>query len=535
MSGRRTSPRRPGFALLAVLVVMGGILLVTTTLLFVTRSHVAGGAMVRDRVQARALAWSGLQAVMSRLDEHRGEILEGRLPSLDERYEVYEDGGLLGVVRLLPAGPDGARLVAESGRIDLNRADARMLEATGLLERSLAEAIVAHRESAGGGRYQSVGDLLEVQGITPQVLWGPIEDLAAPDEDTGGRGAGPGGGPVRGRSLDSRPRGLADLTTVFAHEPALQRNGRLRINLNVPWSEDLARRVAERFGRESSDVLRQIFEGGTTFDTEAKLFQALRFFQVPPADWPEIIDAFTTDEGEYHFGRLNINEAPHEALAALPGLAPEQAAEIVRVRENLPAEERATVAWPAIRGIVRPEQYDDLAGWITTRSWTYRLRLEAGLEDPKRSDAPLESPVVYEAVVDLAGPRPRVAWLRDVTLLATAAAIAAAAEPEDDEGEVEAGHAAAADDGEAADGEAGADDAGDAADEAGEEPEGGSVGGTGPEQDEDDPPAAGDEAPVGDPVDPASSGRGPPASGGAPGEPRRTSSTPRRIGRWLGG
>ena len=47
-------------------------------------------------------------------------------------------------------------------------------------------------------------------------------------------------------------RGLADAVTVYGFEPALQRSGKLRIDLNVEWSDELAERVTERFGADAS-------------------------------------------------------------------------------------------------------------------------------------------------------------------------------------------------------------------------------------------------------------------------------------------
>jgi DNA uptake protein ComE-like DNA-binding protein len=396
---------------------MGGAVLITTVMLFVAAAEVASAGQSAEAAAARGLAWSGIQAAMSRLEEDRREILQGRLPRIDERFEIVREGRSLGVARLLPLGPDGERFVAESALLDLNRADAARLAATDLIDPDLAQRIVAARARRPGARFASVAELLFVEGVDAEMLYGPVADLADPAARAFGASEGRRLGAARG------PRGLADFLTVHAQEPALQQNGRLRINLNVPWSEDLGRRIDDRFGEGAGEIIRGIIDGGTTFDSEAKIFQALRFFNVDPRDWPEIIDALTTEAGEYHFGRLDINAAPYEALRALPGLEAGQAAEMVRVREDLTAEDSATIAWPAIQGILRPQQYDELASWMTTRAWTYRLRMEAGWEDAEAGEATLRGRVVYEAVIDLSGPQPRVAYLRDVTLLNAAAAL----------------------------------------------------------------------------------------------------------------
>ncbi len=97
MTGRRPSGTRRGLALIAVLVVMGGALLVATGLLFVAHAEIAGSSVAADRVQTRALARSGIMVVMSRLNEQRETILEGRTPELDDEYEIYDTGSRIGI------------------------------------------------------------------------------------------------------------------------------------------------------------------------------------------------------------------------------------------------------------------------------------------------------------------------------------------------------------------------------------------------------------------------------------------------------
>ncbi|MHC4415608.1 MAG: hypothetical protein ACYS0G_10020 [Planctomycetota bacterium] len=411
-----------GFSLISVLVVTGGALLVATSLLFVAQAEVAGTARTAQAARSRALAWSGVKAVMSRLHEQRELILEGRRLQLDERYVIYEAGSRQGVVSLLPVGPEGERLVPEAGRLDVNRVDADMLAATGMIDEPQGRSVIAHRDEELRRPYQSVGELLQVPGLSAETLYGPLEELAVADDvaTEPDRVEPPSASP----EIADAPRGLADVVTVYAIEPALQQSGKLRINLNVEWSDELGRRVERRFGRDAAETLRRIMESGTTFDSEAKIFEVLRFFDVPPEDWPEIVDAFTTDDSGYHVGRLDINTAPYEALVALPGLEPEQAAEIVGMRDELSPDQRSTIAWPAVQGIVEPEAYDELASWITTRSWSYRIRLSAGEVDVDTPDAPPAPTAIFEAVIDLSAPRPRVAYLRDITLLTTTAALA---------------------------------------------------------------------------------------------------------------
>ena len=134
----RTRQTPHGFALVAVLVVMGGALLVATSLLFVAQAEIAGSAVAADRAQAHALARSGVVAVIARLNEQRQEILDGRTPRIDEEFVIYETAGRIGMVRLLAVGPGGEVLVPEASKRDLQYADAG----------ALAEANGSHAELA---------------------------------------------------------------------------------------------------------------------------------------------------------------------------------------------------------------------------------------------------------------------------------------------------------------------------------------------------------------------------------------------------
>lgn len=409
---RRSMINHRGFVLVAVLVIVGSALLVTTSMLFTSSAEFAAARVSAERAQARALAWSGLQAIMSRLHDQRQRIYDGDGLELDEQYTIFSAGSRLGVARLLPCGPGGARLVPEGGKVDVNQADATALMATGLIDAALAEAIVSCRDTALARPFQSVNELLLVEGMTPELLFGDAESAAAAPAGFEAAGA------------DASLRCLADLLTIYACEPARQRSGAARINLNVPWSDDLARAVDARFGAGESALLKQVFDSGMTFDTEAKLFEVMRTFKVETQAWPAILDTFTTDAGAFHFGRLDINTATREALLALPGLTPEQADRIVEQRQSLAPGEKATIAWPTLQGIIPTESYDTLAGRITTRSWAYRIRLASGEVSADDDRGELEAPMIFEAVIDLASSRPRLAYLRDVTMLDTMLALA---------------------------------------------------------------------------------------------------------------
>ena len=419
MSGDRSrSSARRSFIMLAVLVCMMSAILVATGLLYVSQTEAAGAAGSADAAQARALSWSGAQAVMSRLSDQRDRILAGELPELDPQYLIYEAGMRAGVVRLLAVNADDGILAPEAAKLDLNRVDAEALARTGLLDRAAADGIINWRDGLGRP-IQSVTELLTAPGMSIEMLYGTTGALLAIDASR----------PVDVRraatsSSHARPRGLADVVTVFSVEPAVQYTSNRRINLNQKWSEELGQRIEERFGAEAATLMKQVFESGTKFDNDASLVKAMRAYKTPLEQWPAILDAFTTEAGDLHFGRLDINAAPREALLALPGITPEQVDQMISVRQDLSPVERGTSAWPVTSQIITPETYEQVAGRVTARCWTYRVRLAAGEVNADAPDGTMIYPHVQELVIDLAGPKPRIAYLRDITLLRDAALMA---------------------------------------------------------------------------------------------------------------
>ncbi len=420
-SWRPSMVNHRSFVIIAVLVITASALFIATGALFIAQAEIAGSSGARAAAQSRALAWSGLQIVIGELNSQRDEILRGEMPRLDEQYEVYQSAGRAGVVRLLPVTAEGNRVVGENGKLDINIVNAEQLAATELIDLALAESIIAHRDSLDRPM-QSLVELLEAPGMTPEILYGPLDEMRIMDAARGGEADL--ADRVLARLGHTEPRGLADIVTVFSFGPPLQRDGRLRINLNTEWSDELAGRLDDRFGEGTSEIVKRIIDDGTTFDSDRKIVEVLRFFQVEPEEWVDILDALRADGDEFYSGRLDLNSAPESALRALPTVTPEQATQILRARDGLGSEERATIVWPLLENILDSEQYVELVDKITVRSWIYRVRLAAGEVDVEEPDGELSRPVIWEAVIDLAAPSARVAYLRDVTLLETAAIIA---------------------------------------------------------------------------------------------------------------
>lgn len=467
-SGRRGFPlhsaRRRGFILIAVIVAAAVGAIVVLGMMSLVRAESALAASRQERAQAQALAWSGVQAVAVTLDRQRDRILAGELPSVPNQLILDDGGSRIAVARLIPFGDSGgaasdaASIRAEAGCLDLNRLDAAALAATGLVTPEEAAAIVALR-SRLGGRFQSELDLLELArsaraaseerrdasgaaiaarngasapGIAIERLLGARE-LEEWNETVAGAMASAAG--IAGEGLRERAgsagvarggRGLLEIATVHAVEPMLQRSGAARHRLGEGWSDELAVAIDRQFGTDAAIAAKALVESGT-LQNDGSILAALRGREVPEAEWPALVDAFTTDRDPLHGGRLDLNTASYEALLSLPEATPAFAAEIVRQRDGLSVDDRATPLWPLLRGIVDAPTMEKLAGRVTTRSFLWRVRLAAGEVDSDDPDGPLLGATIWEAVIDLTTPRWRIAHLRDITLLPAALHLAGSA------------------------------------------------------------------------------------------------------------
>lgn len=175
----------------------------------------------------------------------------------------------------------------------------------------------------------SIDELLLVRGMTPARLHGvPVADNAAASGVTGAAasarsrqsgGAGGGGAATEGDdapSIDVGSSGiaLAELLTTFSQELNTASDGTRRLNVNSATQEQLTEQVGLPSG-----LARQIVQQRqqNPFVSMADLLDVpgvTRAIMQRCADRITVSDAATRD------GVVNINTAPLEVLAALPGV-----------------------------------------------------------------------------------------------------------------------------------------------------------------------------------------------------------------------
>lgn len=430
------SARRSGSAIVAALLLVAIGVVIAATVLAAADAASATSRGEASRTQSRALAWSGVQAVMVELAEQRDSILAGAAPQVTPEWDLYTlDDGTHAVVRLVDLTPDApGELASENAKLDLNASTKQMLARVQGLDAAMVDKILAAR---GARPFSSVEQLLSIEGISANLLYGSPASAES--------------GPFDMAKLDApvepaAPAGLSHSLTVFSFDPNVQLGlggeadaaGAMRVNLDQPWSDRLRAAIADRMGDPAAEVVGSIMRSGRSFTRDSDLVQVLRDLGADPADWIETLDIFTTSDDEFLPGRVDVNLAPPAVLACIPGITPEQAGHIATVRESLDAQTRSTPVWLVTEGVLTPDEFEQAIDFITTRSTQWRARIEVGIEagDGDGSspgvmtidelsagwDQPPTTPrlghrMVIEAVIDIGSSRPRVAYLRDVTLL----------------------------------------------------------------------------------------------------------------------
>jgi DNA uptake protein ComE-like DNA-binding protein len=406
---------RSAFVMLTVVIIVMASLLVVTGVLFLTRAEAASTAATIEAAQHRAVAWSGVQAVMSKLAAQRAAMLRGQMPEVDAEMKIYDAGQEEGVATLMPIDGEGRLVVAESSRIDLNAANAERLSATGQFSAEEAASIIAGRREG----YQSAADLLALEWVTNERFHGPLASFSW--RETASSDAS---------ESTEKQAPLAELVTVFSAEPEVNERGDRRINVNAPWSDDLRSRLA----RASSDAIAAAIgsrrESGGAIGSASELFTVVRGLGVEQEELAKLLDAVRYADAAATGGRVNINVASEPVLRSVPGVSEEAAAAIVQMRESVPDDELRSVAWLLAREVLTPDQFRDALPHVTSRSWTFRIRVGAAIRSADSSD---EAPVraVFEAVIDCVDETPRIAVLRDITHLPTLAILAQQAQDSD--------------------------------------------------------------------------------------------------------
>ncbi len=428
--------RRRGIVLVSVLVVTALAAMVAASFLYRIRAEVAASAASGSGEQAHWAAMCGLQRAMAVLEENMDDpAVWTDAPDLFQNQLIWDEGGNRWYFTVYaPSGEDPAvpryGVTDEAGKANLNLATP---EAIGNLlagittagdqdVEALAEALVAYRQ---GKQLTTVEEVLLVPGFRGPVVYGEdvnLNGLLDANEDDGDDTFPPDN---RDQALE---RGLAAVATTMSYEWDVDRAGNPRVNMND--DPDGVAQV-EGLSRETAQFIRDYRSAGGRFTHPSQLLgleiaagggnrgrgrsrgpgQATRS-PLTDEELPVVLDKLTAvsagGRATALLGLINVNTAPARVLATVPGIDADLAEQIVARRAELYADTRATTAWVYTTGLVDADAFKAIAPRLTARGRQFRVRCVG-------FGVPSGRYTVLEAVIDLAGGRARIAYLRDLT------------------------------------------------------------------------------------------------------------------------
>jgi len=444
--------RTRGVVLVAVLVVTAMVVIVAMGLMFLMRAEVAASAANTRGEQAYEAAMSGLARAISVLKVSAGDPkIWYDNPDVFLNQFVADDGAnrWYFTVYADPADPQQRTprygLTDEAGKINLNVAPAETLPALPNMSNELVDCLIDYRDADSDtrpeGAEQDYYDHLEtpyviangplggleelffVKGFSARIVYGEdanMNGILDPNEDDGDETFPPDD---RDGALNA---GLRAVATVYSSERDVDNSGRPRININ--GDADAAKRAG--LPAKVTEFIKLYREDGGTFKHASDLLEMRYQLKgqpkgqpgLKPGSWiesqagaselPLIMDRLTTraESKKPVLGLVNVNTAPAEVLAALPGMDPNLAQQIVDGRRDLDPDTKNTVAWLYTQNLLDAAAFKTVAPLITARSFQYSVRCIG-------FGVPCGRYRVVEAVLDFSGSMPRVVYLRDISRL----------------------------------------------------------------------------------------------------------------------
>jgi general secretion pathway protein K len=383
---------RRGSALISALMVLLVVIGLVAALAPGVRVSVRAAGQAADDQRALYLARGGVNLALAVLQQDKQQ--QPNVDGLDEDWATLGQQGQYAY----PLGEGQFRLevIDASSRLDLNQVDQTTLMNLPGMDQTTAEEILAWRSANSANNttngtsddyeslprpyrlkaapFDSVDELLLVQGVTPLLLYGPQDGTVNQNQDP-----------------------WVDLLSVDTTSPDTDQNGGRRINLNTASLQQIESLLPGPNGTPQQQAQKaqqaQAFIRGRPYRYLSRGLLALG----PQAQ--RMVDRLTVATGTQLTGKVNINTAPEAVLETLPGMTQALADQIVQQREtsditSLDKLNLTTRTSPT------------LVDYITTKTSTFRVRAMGQL--------PNGTVQAVEASVRLTGQTPQVTRWRVV-------------------------------------------------------------------------------------------------------------------------
>ena len=267
--------------------------------------------------------------------------------------------------------------VDEAAKLNLNTATREMIEALPNMTTEVAAAIMDWRNppnqaqpdgaqtevySTGTPAYEcknapfeSVGELRLVKGVTQALLYGADVN--------------------RNGILDTNEtlsseygdlwRGLLDFVTVYTREPNKQADGSPRIDVRKANNPELRTLLQEKLNAARAAEIWTAVRPRAT-----RIRSLLEFYNIGSITVDEaalIEDSLTAASGDFVPGLVNVNTAPREVLACIPGISEKYADALVTLRKTKTTDQLTSVTW--ILEVVDAESAVAAGPYLTTKTF----------------------------------------------------------------------------------------------------------------------------------------------------------------------
>ncbi len=314
-------------------------------------------------------------------------------------------------------------LICESSKLNLNTATQEMLEGLPYMTAELAAAIIDWRDedddiSTNGAEsesylmrspayecknapFETIEELHLLIGADWNILYGEDANRNGILDANENDGAESFPEDNRDGRLDC---GILEYVTIYSSEPNKDSDGEERININGEDSQELITLLQEKLGEDAANDIQQKLGAGQT-----EYQSILQFFVqsgMDADDFALIADRITISD-ESRKGLVNVNTAPQEVLACIPGIGTDNASSLVVYRQSNP-ESIDSVAW--LTKVLDEQDAIEAGPYVTVNSYQFTADVVAVGHDGKGCQRSV-------FIIDASGEEPEIRYRKDMNRL----------------------------------------------------------------------------------------------------------------------
>ena len=286
------------------------------------------------------------------------------------------------------------------------------------------------------GPLDTVEEILIIKGFNAAILYG--EDVNRNGILDANEDDGEDSFPEYDNGDGILNHGIAPFLTVWTREPDTSLDNQPRINLTGDGNVVQAQLAALEEGEltpQAIEFIQSLIGQNFNFSqirSPAELYAgeeadeegaasaipaALRNSPLTLEDMPGIMDRCSVVPAQQAAqglnGLININSAPRQVLAVIPGMTAEAIELIIGTRRTLDSETLRTTAWPLTTGTLDAATFKQVAPFITTKSYQFHVEVIGYADHVKLMRR-------FEWIIEMVGPLAQVKYYRDLTRLGAA-------------------------------------------------------------------------------------------------------------------